>query len=1035
MRAGKNSRLLLTSLCCAAAILILLACGSSSPSGPGGGTPPVATAPSITTPPANQTVTAGQTASFTVTATGTDPLAYQWRKNGADIPGATTRAYTTPPTTAGDDGSLFSVRVSNAAGQALSAGALLTVTVPPPTPILSGFLPASGPVGTAVVISGSHFTGATLVAFHGTPSTSFTVDSDGQITAAVPAGASSGVISVTTPGGTISSSAAFAVVVVPPPAPSVSGFLPASGPVGTVVVISGSHFSGATAVAFHGTPSTSFSVNSDGQISAAVPSGASSGVISITTPGGSADSSSAFTVSAGTSVHVPLVWQARGVGGGGAMYGPTISPLNSDHCYLSSDMGDVFFTSDFGNSYATVPATQIVGGHYSAIRFTSDPNILYSLTYANGNYAQLVKSLDGGATWNLLPGDPLPGDDKWSIWADPSRSDRVILSGYSDIYSSTDGGASFKDIYTHPSSGPNPDNGVVVGGVFFDGDHVYLGTSDGLLVSSNGGTSFSNAGSPGIPTTEAIASFAGARVGAKMRFFALTGAAANTYPLNDPGGEYYGYLVGIYSLEDGAGSWTSRMTGINAGSDYLQYVAMALNDVSTVYAAGSDGNTGAPEVMTTVDAGAHWAPSFRSAGNQNIATGWSGEGGDRGWGFGEVVYGLGVAPFDSSRAYITDMGFAHRTRDTGASWEQAYVATADEHPAGSTSNAAKSYHSVGLENTSCYQVTWSDAQHVFASFTDIEGIRSVDGGASWSLDHPGLAANTTYWIVRDPTTGTLYAATSDIHDMYQSYRLAANPLDNADAHGDILMSTDKGATWSKLHSFGHPVFWLAQDPNTPHRMYASVEHSTLGGVFVTENLQSGASSTWTKLPLPPRAVGHPATLVVLSDGQLLATFSGQRTNSGFTNSSGLFLWNPASSAWSDLSDPGMHYWTKDVVLDSSDAAQNTWLVGVFSGWGGAPNDLGGLYRSTDRGAHWSRIFAQDSVTSVTLHPLDPDQAYVTTENQSLWYTSQIHTASPVFTQVTGYPFMHPERVFFNPFAPADLWVASFGNGLKVGTTQ
>jgi hypothetical protein len=149
----------------------------------------------------------------------------------------------------------------------------------------------------------------------------------------------------------------------------------------------------------------------------------------------------------------------------------------------------------------------------------------------------------------------------------------------------------------------------------------------------------------------------------------------------------------------------------------------------------------------------------------------------------------------------------------------------------------------------------------------------------------------------------------------------------------------------------------------------------------------------------------------------------------------LFLWNPTASQWSDLSDPGMHYWTKDVVLDPTDATQNTWLVGVFSGWGGAPNGLGGLYRTTDRGVHWSRISNLDRVTSVTFHPLDPDQAYVTTEAQGLWYTTQIHTPAPVFIQVSAYPFMHPERVFFNPYQPAEVWVTSFGNGMKVGSTQ
>jgi Immunoglobulin domain len=85
-------------------------------------------APSITTQPAKQSVTAGQTATFTVVASGTAPLGYQWQKNGTAILGATSPTYTTAPTVTGDDGSSFSVLVSNAAGVAQSAAAVLTVT-------------------------------------------------------------------------------------------------------------------------------------------------------------------------------------------------------------------------------------------------------------------------------------------------------------------------------------------------------------------------------------------------------------------------------------------------------------------------------------------------------------------------------------------------------------------------------------------------------------------------------------------------------------------------------------------------------------------------------------------------------------------------------------------------------------------------------------------------------------------------------------------------------------------------------------------
>jgi len=90
--------------------------------------------PTIVTPPANQTVTAGQTATFSVTASGTAPLSYQWQKNGADINGATLASYTTPATAAQDNGAEFRVVVSNSAGKATSNPATLTVSPPECSP-------------------------------------------------------------------------------------------------------------------------------------------------------------------------------------------------------------------------------------------------------------------------------------------------------------------------------------------------------------------------------------------------------------------------------------------------------------------------------------------------------------------------------------------------------------------------------------------------------------------------------------------------------------------------------------------------------------------------------------------------------------------------------------------------------------------------------------------------------------------------------------------------------------------------------------
>ncbi len=100
--------------------------------------PPTNIAPVITAQPANLTVTAGSTATFSVTATGAEPLYYQWRTNGTAVAGAGSASYTTPATALGDSGKLFSVSISNVFGDATSDDAMLTVVPPPVAPSITG---------------------------------------------------------------------------------------------------------------------------------------------------------------------------------------------------------------------------------------------------------------------------------------------------------------------------------------------------------------------------------------------------------------------------------------------------------------------------------------------------------------------------------------------------------------------------------------------------------------------------------------------------------------------------------------------------------------------------------------------------------------------------------------------------------------------------------------------------------------------------------------------------------------------------------
>jgi hypothetical protein len=54
--------------------------------------------------------------------------------------------------------------------------------------------------------------------------------------------------------------------------------------------------------------------------------------------------------------------------------------------------------------------------------------------------------------------------------------------------------------------------------------------------------------------------------------------------------------------------------------------------------------------------------------------------------------------------------------------------------------------------------------------------------------------------------------------------------------------------------------------------------------------------------------------------------------------------------------------------------------------------------------------------------------------QGLWMSSNMNAATPTWNKVTSYPFRQPERVYFNPFNKAEMWVSSFGNGMKIGSS-
>ena len=715
----------------------------------------------------------------------------------------------------------------------------------------------------------------------------------------------------------------------------------------------------------------------------------------------------------------PIVWSNVGVGGGGSLFAPSFNPSSPDEIFTSCDMSQWFRTTNLGASWSVLDFRRIQGsGTTSPVQFTNVPGLLYALDFSN-DLARPSKSLDGGKTWARLSVEPT-GGAAYAFRADPSDSNRLLIASASDLYYSSNGGTSWSSKY-HDASG-----NLHIAGAFFDGSTIAVGTGYGLLLSNNGGSTFVMSSATGIPSTEAICSFAGAKSKITTRFYVVTLGTADVY-VGVGGAEAYNFR-GLYTLDLGSSSWVSRTAAVGVHKPF--FVVASPTDINIAYAGGT--NAGYPTILKTTNGGQSWSPTFLAQGNVNIFTGWSGSGGDRDWGFGEICFGLGMCPTDSNRVAFTDYGFLHYTIDGGTTWRQAYVDPSTQNPPGASTPKFRNYKTVGLENTSSWWVSWMGGQNMWISQTDIGGIRSKDNGKTWGFDYTGFSLNTSYQTIVHPTTGVVYLAGSSVHDLYQSTYLQDARIDGGS--GNVYFSSNQGQTWQSLGSLGKPVIQVALDPTNPNRMYASVVNSSTGGIYVSNNINLGVGATWTHLPDPPRTQGHPFNLKVLNDGTVICTFSGRRAGNplNFTNSSGVFVSTNGGMTWSDRSNSNMLYWTMDITIDPFDATQSTWFCSVFSGWGGLANGLGGLFKTTNRGLNWTQIWNNTRVGSCSISPWNKNEMFVTTETDGLWWCTNLSAASPTFVQDASYPFRHPERVFFHPTKKGEVWVTSFGNGTRVG---
>jgi photosystem II stability/assembly factor-like uncharacterized protein len=421
-----------------------------------------------------------------------------------------------------------------------------------------------------------------------------------------------------------------------------------------------------------------------------------------------------------------------------------------------------------------------------------------------------------------------------------------------------------------------------------------------------------------------------------------------------------------------------------------------------------------------------WKEDTREAGKPgaNIQDAWITARFGSDW--GENPLDLTVADQDPNLAYGTDLGRTMRTSDGGATWVAVY----------SNQSKDQGWTTTGLDVTTSYGYHFDpfDQNRQFISTTDIGLFRSEDGGKSWISSTKGVPrewTNTTYWVEFDPKVrGRMWSVNSWTHDLPRPKMWRRGGVETY--RGGVCISQDGGKTWSKSNDGMEQTAatHILLDPTSP--VDARVLYVAGFGRGVYKTVDGG--KTWTLKNIGITQEQPFAWRIVRDNKGTLFLLIARRSEKGVigTKDDGaLYRSTDGAEHWEPVALPKGSNAPNGLTIDPENP-QRLYLA-AWAVEKGERGEGGGIYLSENGGKDWRAILDRDQhVYDVTMDPRDPKILYASGFESSVWRSTD---RGEHWTRVPGFNFKWGHRVTSDPADSKKIYITTFGGGVWHGSVD